>query len=269
MYKYDPTLSGSETGRNARRYIKDNHHAFWSIMKPLIPVIIGLTLLDTIISQALSTDEETVDFSVGYILIGYLYTTLSISWHRLVIHGPDNFIAMSPLKPKKNELKFLFVGLGLGIAGAMIGVILGVSSTFAGPIAALMAIPILIVAYIFIFVRISFYFPALATDNPISLKQAFRMTKGYVSSILLAGFFASWRMILIAYGYVVAIGIVSVGTIMILGEASALLNAVGFILIVPIIAYIQPILMILNVTVLSNYYQRALQYGQTDDGHTT
>ncbi len=262
MYKFKPVYEAGTAAEYMRGFVKDHESAFWNILKPLLPFIIGAELLDVVLSSVLSSEEKEIESFIGSLIGAYFMTVLVISWHRLVIHGLDEFVPMNPLKPQKNEIKFMAVGIAMSIVGivtvVLVPLLFGVIHKTLAIIAILLFVPFLI----FVLWRLCFYFPAMATNEPITLKQAFGMTKGYLLKLAVSGFLASWRVILAALGYTIIIGI----AISVTGESILAMRIVFFIAVIPLLVYVQAILTVIGVTVLSNYYQHALQNGPVYNG---
>ncbi len=275
MRHYTPKIGIKETSNNVRGFVKNHMDIFWLIFKPLAPYIAVLYLLDVVatyflygpeISEIAGSEEENKEFGLGGLVASYFFTCLAISWHRVVIHGPDNFEPMNPFRPQKSDLAFIAMGIFLFLV-PFIGVftIVFVSSLIKFHGALWLIIPFIIGAIYFV-LRASFYFPAKATGNSLTLKQALSMTKGYVWKFVAAYFLAALRI-------TVAMILFIFITVLILGGGLALFKSLfdmnislpliefsfGYILALPIILYFQPVLTVIGVTVLSNFYQYALQ----------
>src|SRR5688572_15226664 len=107
MKHFTPVLHNSEAAKNAREFVKENKDIFWTIVKPVLPYLVGLSFLDTLIT-ALYFSESQQGFQVGSIISSYFYASILINWHRVVINGPDRWEPMELFKPKKHELAFIF-----------------------------------------------------------------------------------------------------------------------------------------------------------------
>lgn len=266
MYRYKPVYEAKEAANNARTYLKDHKDTFWNILKPLIPYLVAATFLDVVISILLSTDEKDFRSSMGSLICAYFVTALIISWHRLVIHGPEHFVPMNPFKPKKNEIKYLLVPIGLFVGFFIITMAIVFLGSLLGPAVIGISVFLLVIAATFFSLRIVFYFPALATDSPVTLAEAYKMTKGYVWKMFATGFLASWRMILVLMGYTFLMIVLLGGVAVFMGiteqgQVNMVMHALGFLLSLPMILYFQNIMAVIGVTVLSNYYQYAIQHG--------
>lgn len=269
---YQPTPNFKDTGRNVRHYVNEHMDAFWDIFKPLMPYIAICIFLDLVITKHFMSINPKTGEPYNFVLFGmiasYFLLCLSISWHRVIIHGPDNYVAMNPFKPSKREIGFIVMAISLTIAiiafGALVGLItglilpslIGISSLAVGVLAAYMGC------------RLSFYFPAKATGNDITLKQAFALSEGYVLRLIFAPIFAMWKILLITLAYLfvgflvfTTLGITA-GTLIQSGPGAVVFK---FIFAVPINLYFGPLIAIFGVTVLSNYYQHALQNPRKDE----
>jgi hypothetical protein len=273
---YQPSPDFKDTGRNVRYYVENHMDAFWDIFKPLMPYIAICIFLDLVITQhfmGINPDtDKPYDFVLFSIISNYFLACLIISWHRVIIHGPDSYTAMNPLKPTKGELGFIGMAIGLTIAAFVAGGLVGAISALISPALFGIAALHLMIFLIFMGCRLSFYFPAKATGNDITLKQAFKLSEGYVLRLIFAPLFAMWKVLLmtLAYFFVGFLIVIISGTAFgayIQSGAGAVV--VQFLFAAPIHLFFSPLLTIIGVTVLSNFYQYALQNPPTnkDDEH--
>lgn len=204
------------------------------------------------------------------IVLAYITAAFAVSWHRLVLLGRDGCRPMALLKPEKNEIHFM-LALGMLTYGIpmVIGFVIGVVAYLGSPaltaIVSFMAI-IAFIVWIVTFYRFSFYFPGKAVGNSLTFKQSFHMTHGYVWKIFAASFLAILKtfgvliLCLFASGILVASAVLIIsffsGT---LENASHGMEMIMQIISIPLQVYFTPLFTILGVTVLSNYYQHAVQ----------
>ena len=217
-------------------------------------------MLDAVISDLYFSDSAA-GFSLFSFLASYFYTCLVISWHRVVIHGPDNYVPMNPFKPQKHELVFIGVGFLIGVILFISGFVMGfLSVVLKAPVIGIAIVPMLCVA-LYVVYRLMFFFPAKAVNAQITLKEAYDMSKGYLWKVINASFFASYRVILLALAYMVVLMIALIACISMFGtqivETST--STIGFIVMLPLFLYIQPLLTVLGITAVSNYYLHALR----------
>ncbi|MCE7886746.1 MAG: hypothetical protein DYH13_04485 [Alphaproteobacteria bacterium PRO2] len=171
MKHFTPTLPIGETAKNARAFVRDNQDMFWTILKPLLPFIIGFELLNIFIDHWIFPDGSK-RLNIGSMMSSYFLGALMISWHRVVIHGPDRYVPMNPFKPKKNELAFIFVPFGLVVLYAVAaGVLAVLSAKLGGPVIAVVILAALSIFGLVAFFKISFYLPARAVDARITLRN--------------------------------------------------------------------------------------------------
>ncbi len=250
MKHFKATKSIFETAANTRAFVKDNKDVFWAAFKPLIPYIFGLLLLDLIISFIIGRT-----FSFGSFAANYFFAALAITWHRVVLLGPDQYEAMNPFKPKKHELIFMLMGVGVALVVlAIVGLFIAVSAIL-GPVFLALSVFLGIFLSIFLSARFGFYFPAKAVNADLSLINAFHLSKGYVFNLLTAPFFACWRLILGMMGAIIVASIF-MALLSQFAQGQAIFE---FLIQLPILFYFQPLLTIIGITILSNYYQHALQ----------
>lgn len=231
--------------------------AFWRLYKPLLPYILGCYFLDAVITDLYFSQSKS-GFQLFELISSYFLTALVISWHRVVIQGPDDYVPMNPLRPKRHE--WAFIGMGILIA---IGVFLIAFSTVFGAAAThngflgLFAF-VAVLATIYCAYRLSFYFPARAVNAGVTLKQAFRLSKGYLLKLVCASFMASIKPFLMMIGYVFVVMFVY-GLFIGITGMDGMSSIIGFVLMLPVYIYFQPLMTVMGVTALSNYYLYAMQ----------
>lgn len=195
------------------------------------------------------------------LLMGYLFAVIAISWHRLILLGEEHYQPMKIFAPQKHEIEFLIT---LAIISAIIPFSLQfliTSQVILNPGITLLSLPISIFL-IYAYFKISFYFPGKAVNASIDLKTSFYLTKGYFWKMLGAYFFASWRISLLIFGIIMGLSLVLMPIILSFTSSEQNLSILALIqslTFTPIVLYFQPLLMVLGVSVLSNYYQHALQ----------
>ncbi len=261
MTHFTPTYRTKETSRNIRIFIEDNMPIFWQIMKPLMPFIVGLLFLDAVLDAFVlpQEGEHTPQSGIGSLLSSYFYTALVIDWHRVVIHGPENFTPMNPLKPKKHELAFLGMGIVLGIGLFLIMIVAMLPGVFLGPVGIFLSVILALGSVFYFGYKFSFYFPAKAVDNAITFRESFRLTKGYLWKLIATGIRASAKLWLLLLAYILVVFAVMASMAFITSGTGPLFHLVVFLIQLPMALYFQPLLTIIGVTALSNYYMHAMQ----------
>ncbi|MCB9987965.1 MAG: hypothetical protein H6868_01375 [Rhodospirillales bacterium] len=249
-----PTLGIRETGAMIRTFTKENMGYFWLYLRPLLPWIIGLHALDVL--GNIMIPQMRGNFIFGSVIAAYFYTCFMITWHRVVLFGPERTDPVNPFKPEKSDLAFLGMGIGVFLGLLVIGALSSVLF-FLGAPGIIMFVAIIIFLF-YAFIKVCFYFPAKAVRSHLSLRQSYKATNGYIWKIMSAPFFASWRIILasILYGGITG-GIV--GALTVAGVSPAMIGIINFIVSLPMLVYLQPVSYALGVGVLSNYYQHAMQ----------
>lgn len=257
MKNYEPTFGIKDTAQNVRFFVEANMDAFWRIYKPLLPYILGCYLLDAVITDIYFSQSKS-GFQLFELLSSYFLTALVISWHRVVIQGPDDYEPMNPFRPKRHEWAFIGVGILIAVGVFLIafGTVWGAILTRDGFWGLLSFAAVL--AAIYGAYRLSFYFPARAVNAGVTLKQAFRLSKGYLLRLVCASFMASIRLFLMTVGYVFVVMFVY-GLFVEITGLSRLNGIVGFVLMLPVYIYFQPLMTVMGVTALSNYYLYAMQ----------
>jgi len=258
---FKPTLEAREAGIEARGFVKANMKTFWDLWKPLLPWIIGASVLDLAITTLFFANSEG-GFGLFGALSGYFYAVLIISWHRVTIDGPDKFTPMSPFKPQRHEWVYIgvYAGLFIGLTLACVAVVLVTARMF-GEIAAVLATFVFIIAGFFVGFRLCLYFPAKAINADITLKEAFAMSEGYLWKLLVASFHATIFVLLGMMGYMLAAGLVGglTGGLIVSGDQAPGLGTIFFayLLMMPVDLFFVPVMTVLGVTLLSNYYMLA------------
>lgn len=266
MIHFTPTLGIKDTAKNSNDFVKKNLSVFWDIFKPFLPYVIGLAVFDMVITHFFmpinKTTGEAYEFPLGGLIAGYFYTCLAITWHRVVIHGAENYEPMNPFNPKKSELAFVGMGIALFMGMFFGGFFLGMMAALINPALIVLVLPFIIIGT-WIWMKLMFYFPAKATGRHISLRQSFSMTTGYIWKMIASSFLAYLKLLLIMIAYVIAGSIVIAGVAFLfasLGISEKIASVIlGSIFAIPLFAFFQPVFAIIWVTVLSNYYQYVMQ----------
>lgn len=254
MSIFVPTLGIKDTSQNVRNFVDENKDVFWDVFKPLMPYIVTLFFIDTVLAAFFN-----FPFPIGQIISSYFMMALIITWHRVVIHGRDNYVPVNPLAPKKSELMFIGMGVFLSLAGILaifsftyFGALLGKPVAFVGAFVS-------VVLFIFMIFRFSFYFPAKATGAPITLAQSYRMSGGYCVKIFIANLRATFRLLILAICYGLVFGIIVGVLSTVLSGSAGIAHLVQFAFQMPLKLYFEPLITVIGITVLSNYYQYVLQ----------
>lgn len=253
MSKFVTNVYAEEAAKNINFFVKKNQEKLWDIFFPLMPFIFGFNLIDAIIT-GLYFPKSQHGFFGGQVLAAYFSMVLIISWHRVVINGVDNFIPMKPFKPEKHELGFIGMVLMIWLSVTVVSVIMVFIVAPFGRTAILVLPIVAILALLYVSLRICFYFPAKAVNKSITLKQAFHASNGYLFKIIISSFMASFKLMLAGIGVSIVAYIV-VGIFMPASESGAVGKSIAaFVTQLPMLLYFQPLLTVIGVTSISNYY---------------
>lgn len=268
MRHFTPTAGIRETGDNVRGFVRENMDVFWRILKPLLPYIVGFYVLDLLIALAVGGPAHEA-VPIGRLMGAYFYAVLAVSWNRAVLEGPENFTPMNPLNPQRHELLFIGALVLLSLAMMMVisvGILL--FSALAGAAGQAFGLLAGLIAAVYLMLRASFCFPALAVNAQLSPRQSFAMTKGCVKALLLSSVLASFRIyaLLLLYGFLAGalLGVTAEQS----QNAAPVISVLSFLLGLPLIVYFQPLLAVINVTVVSSYYQHVLRSKPVTGGAT-
>ncbi|PCJ97789.1 MAG: hypothetical protein COA45_08865 [Zetaproteobacteria bacterium] len=290
MY-FTPTLSSKETSAHVREFVSEHRSELGSLMKSILPFLLfflcanlyvqyflsmaGVEFMrDVAMPETLSgymqlmTDVQRHSYGniltwVSFVLqisIGYCFAVIAVSWHRLVLLGRGNYEPMDFLKPQKHELDFV-------IMWTMLGTILPASMVFFFQIDLwLIVLTLIILPYLFF--KVSFYFPAKALNSSVSLKSSFQLTSGYFWKFSFAIMRSCIRVGVIYFLFALIVGSIAASLAQTLyGDQmtsdivrSMYEQLIGQSIMSVILVFLfQPLFTVLGVTVLSNYFQHAMQ----------
>ncbi len=305
MKYYDVALKPTDVSENVRAFVKQHQPEFIHLVKKLGVYILVLMAL-TFVTQHYATiemEEQLVtlqadmeahgdDASFGdvmgsinnlqaemyaspytwagfilQLLIAYVYAVIAISWHRLVLLGPDHSEPMDIWSPQKHEKDFIFVLMLVSLIIPNVFNYLMISGMSTTPGAMGLAAIIFTVMFIYLSFKICFYFPARAVNSDMDMSTSFRLTKGYFWKLLWAYIRASIRVIGLLLLYYMVASMAIMPLVFMSGTDGGMVatNIAGFLIALPVMLYFQPLLTVLGVTVLSNYYQHAMQNVATRD----
>jgi len=237
--------------------------SFGKIFKPLFPFIVGLQLIDALISDAFFPESDFGFFGGGLLSV-YFSIALSLSWYRIVIYGVHDYMPMNPLRPQQHELPFiglgLVIGIGIFLSTSMFQIwnrylfTLGFSDN-----AMYILVPTAFALAIYLSYRFSFYFPSKAVDSDITLSEVYKLNYGYLLRLLGVMLLVYWRVVvlMLAFGFLWILFFAGMNQLFPLKEEYP--SILYFIMILPYIAYFGPLLTVLGATVFSNYYLYAVQ----------
>ena len=258
---YQPTYETKETAQNILFFIEANRGLLWGITKPLLPYIVVLNGLDVFINIFYFAGSK-YEFALGGLFASYFLTALAISWHRVVILGPDHFTPMDPFHPKNHEIAFIGMGLLIGLMVFASTVLIVAFSALIHQAVIFLGVAAAIIFAVYLAYKFSFYFPAKAVDAHVTLKQSFYLTRGYFWKIIAASLRASLKTFVQLIVYALVLFVIMTTFLIVTGNDTGeglIVDTLVFILGIPILIYFQPLLTVIGVTSLSNYYMHAMQ----------
>jgi hypothetical protein len=278
MPHFVPQIGVKAASKNVKSFVEDHKTVFWNIWKPMIPCVLAACFLDLLLiylfppSVTPGAPPTAFNFGISGLINAYFFAALAISWHRVVINGPDNFVPMNPFKPKKHELIFMLMCVLIPLMFALLGLVMGILGVLASHLSPIITVILIISALplvLFMTYKISFYFPARATSNPITFKESFALTNNKrIWEFYLVPLLSSWNIIIMIVGYsfllyALFIFVALSGEQMIIfhenGTIPFTIHFIFFLTNLPLILYFNPLITLYSITSLSNYYQYALQ----------
>jgi len=254
-----PTFRVWKSVKNVLGFIKNNTDTLFQTIKFYAPFLVTVIIARALLVYILPTFAGPV-YLLAELFIGWVTYNFLLSWHRIVQRGPHADLA-HPLKPDKRSLKFVGTSLLLIFLPTLCALPFGFLTAATEPPLNIVFGVMLVAAVLascYIFTRCIIVLPSIAADEPLTLKQAFHLAKGYFWKILLSCFLLS---------LVILLGMIVVGIIMgILGFIAGLFGAGQvslFTVLLNIIAElimnvgIAPVISALGATLITNYYLHA------------
>lgn len=198
---------------------------------------------------------------LGYaiqLILSYLFAVIAVSWHRLVILGAQHYKPMMIFKPQTHEIHFMLL---VGLTSFLMPVLYSYLQQKALTINPTFGLLGLVggILYIYILFKISFLFPSRAINSDISVKDSFYLTKGYFWKFGLASLLACLKTVLVMFLVFFVLSITLMPLFASTAENIAGIPAAMILISIPMYFYFTPLLTVIFVTVLSNYYQHALK----------
>lgn len=204
-------------------------------------------------------------FYAGFLVqlfAGYCYAMIAINWHRVVLLGPKQYKPMEFLNPEKHELEFIAVLAVISIILPAIVSVTAFKQLLDMKSEAIIGIALVAIVFPYILYKISFYFPAKAVGSSIAFRDSFDLTRGYFWKFIWAFILSTIRVfgVLVLYSFIAG-AIAGALKFVIIPDMSAEDRFIAEQMLqqsinIPIMLYFQPLLTVLGVTVLSNYYQQ-------------
>lgn len=183
----------------------------------------------------------------------------------MVLLGAENYKPVNILKPEKSDIEFFVLLMFFNI----IPLIVVFSAIVSVGILTMLLMVFGFCAVFYYLYRVSFLFPAKAVGAQIGMQTSYVLTEGSFWAFNMSFLRSTIRVVAVVFIYVVVLQII-VTLLTPVDDSVSLDFAQLFqptfathilpsILHLPLTLYFQPLLTVLGVTVLSNYYQYALQ----------
>lgn len=271
---YEPTEKSWATVKNAFSYAWKNKRLVWKLILFYGPFLL-LALLLNAVAQVTSMEQYAHWAFFGliaalgdFILSIFVPIFVAVTWHRVVINGPEETKFSNPLAPKKRDWKFLGFWLLIGfIALVFMSLLIGGASFLAVklyaivPAVSLLAVLLgiaLFVYSVYAATRVSFIFPSVATDHNYPIKTIWKMSKGLVMKLWGAGFLSMLVMIPLTILFVAFPAIIAF-LISAVAGGKAMFAILGVFVLAPIFIFMQVFFSVIGITLLSNYFMVAKQ----------
>lgn len=261
MTQFTPARHSGEVAAYVIGFVKEQKGEMWRIFRPLIPFVVLFLLFD-VLSRGLFDQDTENSFAIGAFFSTYFFSCLAVSWHRVVIQGPDNYTPMNPFKPKKNELVFVAMGFLIAATTYIMDYIPEFIKTAASENILLYGVLLFFTVLVLIYLpyRVMFYFPVKAVDADVTFRKAYKMSKGFFWSFIFAGVFSYFKIFVVMILYMVFLAFVLLSGFQSSGGVVGLtFFAASYVFALPVLLYFLPIFTIIGVTLVSNFYLYALQ----------
>ena len=270
-----------DVSHNVRDFTRRRRKQFWQLIWHVVPwqIVVHVAAIAMPLFDFMSLSDYFLAYAAFNVLIaalnGYLLAVIAVSWHRLVINGSENYRIMDPFFPRWHEIQFMLLLAALNVLFYVLafggGVLLPlVHSTLYDflPVMVFNSVPSAMVLMlgsmffgvflsIFISFKCPFYFPAKAANRAITLKESFRLTRGHFWNILVSCICALWRVFFCCLLYSVFSMFVLSEVLVFLTDNVAILSVTHAIILLPFLIYFEPMILVISVSVISNYYLEA------------
>lgn len=272
--QYEPTEKSWATVKNAFSYAWKNKKLVWKLILFYGPFLL-LALLLNAVAQVTSMEQYAHWAFFGliaalgdFILSVFVPIFVAVTWHRIVINGPEEVKFSNPLAPKKRDWKFLGFWLLIGfIAFVFMSVLIGggtfLAVTFYAVAPAVSLLVVLLGITLFVYgvyaaSRFSLVLPSVATDHNYPIKTIWRMSKGLIMKLWGAGFLSMLVMIPLTILFVAFPAIIAF-LISAVAGGKAMFAILGVLVLAPIFIFMQVFFSVIGITLLSNYFMVAKQ----------
>lgn len=282
--------TSGEASLNARLFVTEHKDVLWSMVRGLSPYFLMLGFLGSLAGYISSlgmqesianlprsesgrplmndaffafmrdsyTDPMSILGAVLQIMLVYVSAVLGINWYRFALSPSQDFVPMNIFRPQKSELHYVAI-----LAVVNLLPVLGLYIFSYGHFIATVICGIFIILSWVLCIRMGFIFPALAMNHEAGLSEIYKLNKGYFWKIV----FSMMRVLVRILGIYILYVLLTSMVLSVIGLKDDLwdgsinfTNAIaGFIIDIPLYLYFAPIIMVLSITVLANFYAHALQ----------
>lgn len=257
---FTPLANASEAALAARNLVRDNKTFLWSLFKPMLPALLALDALSAAVQLGFAESHTAAKvIEALFQIIGfYFYGLLGYSWHRFVLIGRDAVTPPDFFKPTSDQWRFLgYLALSAAASIVVMTVSAATGTVLLGKTGIIVGLLAGIVFSVWIGYKLCFLLPSAAVGDGMTIRQSFTHTRGVFWKLLGSGFLASWRVAVVSalcVGTFVGVMTLLIGSF----EGSALVLAAAFLNVFGTLAimdvFFNPLLTVLGVTILSNYY---------------
>ncbi|MBU0859680.1 MAG: hypothetical protein KJ667_07060 [Alphaproteobacteria bacterium] len=259
---FKPTDGARATTKNVIGYLRDNAGMFWHFLKPYLPWLLGAEILRGALAITVNTGTGDV---AAEIICAYTMTCFVITWHRVLIFGPQRAEIINPLRPEMTVMRFIGVSLlfivSFVVVGAAIGVVVGALLTQQAHLLSILIVAVSVTAAIWAATRMCLYFPALAVGAGLTLPQAFRLGRGFVGPIMVTQFLLTLCMIPI---WLLSVLLITPIVMLVADDSEVFPDTLAehianLFITLPLTLLLVPILTAVTAMVITNFYLRAIE----------
>lgn len=260
-----PILNAIDAGCQIEKFTFRNARA---LLMPILPYAILIEFLAVIAPT--ESWVGTISSAILALANFYLYAIFAIECHRTFLLNTPPGQTLNPMKPMKQTLPFsgyLFLIFSLFV---ILGVSFPLTATLLSPAGsettAKIALLILFIlgalaAFIYYGTRFSFILPDRAIGGRMKWRDVFAISKGLFWKIMIAQFFATWKVFLTVGVCIFVFSTIGIRLIInfpisLFVEQNQLLSKIIFFMLfdLPLIP-VSYLVTAMTVMVLSNYYQ--------------
>ncbi len=165
-----------------------------------LPLLLRAALLPFLLSAVLALAAQGTENTPLRVILGLLnllpYTLFGVAWHRLILLGPQAAAPPVMVRWEARHWRFCAYAMILALMNfallQLLALLAGGATTdppqetgIGAPLSMTLASLVMFLAIIFVVIRFSFVFPAVAVDENYGLGNSWRHTRGQVARLLL------------------------------------------------------------------------------------